>query len=371
MEKEHFPRFHVGESLLPAESPLFEKLDFDVRGLPGLYKQGADFIDERSDKFGRFSFAEALDNTYPHAWQVERAPFDHALLGKARAFGAEVREGCAVRCVDLGDDQVTVHTAEGTHHGRFLVDATGRDRLLSKQHHSFERVDGLGLAAVFGHYENLGDSARQELEETGNIIVLMLEQGWAWLIPLVGARLSVGFVSHQRGVVSKEWFEEQVAASPLLMRLTEGASRSDLSLTGDYSYRNTRPLGTRFCCIGDAGGFLDPVFSSGIALAMAAADKLAELLGPALHAGTEGSPALLAPLETHMDHAYTVFDAVLRSFYHTRLVDNLFFYDDPDPRLRAGLISILAGDVWRDDNPFQQMLLRRNAKRFARTRTQP
>ena len=135
-------------------------------------------------------------------------------------------------------------------------------------------------------------------------------------------------------------------------------------MAGDYSYKNTAPHGPRWACVGDAGGFLDPVFSSGVTLAMAGAEKLAELLSPALTAKRESAPSLMAPMKAHMDHAYAVFNAVLRSFYHTKLVDNLFFYGDPDLKLRAGLISILAGDVWRDDNDFQKMILRRSEKRY-------
>jgi len=358
LEREHFPRFHIGESLIPSELPILEKLGLDPRAVGAVHKQGADFLDEDNGEFARFPFAEGMDGTRGHAWQVERASFDHLLLKIARQKGADCREGVKVDSVEAQDDGVVVHAGEQTFRARYFVDATGRDRLMCKQERSYERIDGFGLAAIWARYEGLRPEAVAELQETGNVTVLMVPKGWGWAIPLPGGRLGVGFVSAEKGVVSKEWFEERHAASPFLQRITEGATRAPFGRAGDYSYKNTNPHGPRWGCIGDAAGFLDPVFSSGVALAMAGAERLVELVSPALREETEADPELLAPLEAHMDKAYEIFGAVIRSFYHTNMVDNLFFYDDPDPKLRAGLISVLAGDLWRDDNPFVKLLLR-------------
>jgi flavin-dependent dehydrogenase len=371
LERAVFPRFHVGESLLPSELPIFEKLGFDVSEIPSLHKHGADFLDERTGKCGRFAFAQGLEGTPSYSFQVERAVFDEALLKRSMELGAEIRQGTRVLDVDVGADFVTVRTEDGEHRARFLVDATGRDRLLSKQHATYERVEDLGLAAVWGHFEGILPSERVELEKTGNIIILMIDGGWGWVIPLVGGRISTGFVSAEKGVVSHDWFEENFAGSPFLQKITQGATRTPLKMAGDFSYKNTAPHGPRWACVGDANGFLDPVFSSGVALAMAGADKLVELLSPALTENREDDTALMVPMQAHMEDAYAVFKAVVQSFYHTNLVDNLFFYDDPDVNLRAGLISILAGDVWRDDNDFQKMILRRNAKRYRRKAQAP
>ncbi|MBO6938880.1 MAG: tryptophan 7-halogenase [Deltaproteobacteria bacterium] len=358
LERDHFPRFHIGESLLPAELPLFEKLGFDPKAVGAVYKQGADFIDEEKGQFARFPFAEGMEGTRGHAWQVERASFDHQLMHIARAKGADCREGVKVDSVEADDDGVTVHAGDATFRARFFIDATGRDRLMCKQERSYERIDGFGLAAIWARFENLSPEAIAEVTETGNVTVIMVPKGWGWAIPLPGGKLGTGFVSAEKGVVSEEWFEERYAASPFLQRVTKGATRAPFGKAGDYSYKNARPHGARWGCIGDAAGFLDPVFSSGVALAMGGAEKCVSLLSPALRDGREADPELLEPLQAHMAKAYTIFSAVIRSFYHTNMVDNLFFYDDPDPALRAGLISVLAGDLWRDDNPFVKLLLR-------------
>jgi len=365
LERERFPRFHIGESLLPAELPIFDKLGFDAEALPAVFKEGADFLDEETGDFARFPFAEGMEGTREHAWQVERAPFDQQLMQIARSKGADCREGVKVDSVETNADGVVARAGDQTFRARFFIDATGRDRLMCKRERSYERIDGFGLAAIWTRYDGLSPEAVAEVTETGNITVLMVPKGWGWVIPLAGGKLSVGFVSAEPGVVTEDWYRERFAASPLLQRLTKGASEGPLERAGDYSYKNTRPHGERWGCIGDAAGFLDPVFSSGVALAMASADQLVGILSPALEAGTENDPELLAPLEAHMAQAYEIFGAVIHSFYHTNMVKNLFFYDDPDPGLRAGLITVLAGDLWRDDNPFVKLILR-SARRSSR-----
>ncbi len=371
IEKETFPRFHIGESLIPAELPILERLGVSVDGIPAVFKRGADFIDERTGDFARYNFEDGLPGTPAHAYQVERAGFDARLLGRAIELGAE-RVKARAKEVRFTEDHVEVETDSGVHRARFLIDATGRDKLLARQLKSHERIDGFGLAAVWRHYEDLSDEAVRELETSGNIIVVMLAQkGWAWVIPLSGQRLSVGFVSAEPGVTTDAWYDAQFAASPLLQRLTKGAREYEAAVAGDYSYKNTRAHGARYACIGDASCFLDPVFSSGVALAMTSAQRLADLLAPALADHREAEPALMAPLASHMQRAYDVFSAMIWSFYHTKMVHNMFFYDDPDLEIRAGLISVLAGDVWREDNKFQKMILnssRRRQKRKVRAR---
>src|SRR5262249_38986452 len=110
--------------------------------------------------------------------------------------------------------------------------------------------------------------------------------------------------------------------------------------------------------------FLDPVFSSGVSLAMLAGERTADLLGPALRDGREADPELTAPVAAEMRTAYVSFASLIGSFYKTRIVENVFFARNPDPTLRSGLISLLAGDVWRDDNRFQKMLVESPKRRI-------
>jgi flavin-dependent dehydrogenase len=177
-----------------------------------------------------------------------------------------------------------------------------------------------------------------------------------WLIPLAGARLSVGIVS-RNAVSSPETLDAAIAASPLTQRLIAGAVGTEPRIIRNFSYRNRRSYGRRWGCAGDASCFLDPVFSSGVSLAMLGAESVATRVSAALRAGNEDDPDLLAAHAARMEIGYRTFSAVIYRFYHAELVQRLFFQRTEGEPLRPGITSVLGGDFWRDDNPFQKMLL--------------
>ena len=357
LEKEIFPRFHIGESLLPIDLPIFERLGVKLDYASFIRKDGAEFIDERSGATATFVFAEALDGTPQSAYQVERSRFDHVLLQQAEARGARVRHGVRVETMTVEDDAVRVDSKDGgVHRARFLIDATGQDALLARAHRTVQPLKGFGCVAVFRHYDGLAPAISDELLATGNIKILMVPDGWMWLIPLAGARLSVGIVS-RNAVSSPETLDAAIAASPITQRLIAGAVGTEPRIIRNFSYRNRRAYGRRWGCAGDASCFLDPVFSSGVSLAMLSAESVAERVSAALRAGTEDDPDLLAAHAARMEVGYRTFSAVIYRFYHAELVQRLFFQDTEGEPLRPGITSVLGGDFWRDDNPFQQMLL--------------
>jgi flavin-dependent dehydrogenase len=358
LDKEDFPRFHIGESLLPCDLPIFARLGMDMDQGPFLHKQGAEFIDEARGDFAFYDFADALPGGPTHAYQVERAAFDHALLRLAERAGARVELRARVRDVAFGPDAATVTTEAGrTLRARFVVDASGQDALLGRRDRTLEPLRGLGRGAVFCHFSGVEQSTWNALTQLGNIKVLVRDDGWAWMIPLTGQRVSVGFVSHVRAL-EPATLDEVLAASAVLQQITRGAERSQVRLARNFSYRNRASAGARYACVGDAACFLDPVFSSGVSLAMLGAERMADVLAAVLERGDEADPAALAALDEHMKAAYRSVGALVYSFYNTGLVRNIFFSPRQDPELRAGLISILAGDVWREGNRFQSMLMR-------------
>jgi flavin-dependent dehydrogenase len=296
---------------------------------------------------------------------VERAKFDAELLAGAVREGAKLEVGVRARFIEPDADGVTVTTDRGAFRARFVIDATGQDALLGHREKSVRRIEEFGLAAMFRHFEGLSDEAWNELAVLGqgNIRVLMVEHGWVWVIPLAGKRLSVGVVTRKKGF-SLELFDETYRASPMLRRLTQGSDASPLRSIRNFSYRNRKPRGPRWACLGDAALFLDPVFSSGVSLAMLGGERLADTLAPALREQREADPELAASASEHMGVAYTAFGTLVGAFYQTKLVHHLFFAEAPDPEMRRGLISMLAGDVWRDDNLFQRRLLASKRRRF-------
>jgi flavin-dependent dehydrogenase len=236
------------------------------------------------------------------------------------------------------------------------VDATGQDAFFARRDRTTVTIESFGKAAVFTHYEGITAEAAELIGADGNIKVLLRERGWGWLIPLSGSRLSVGAVTRDGGV-KLDLIEEAIRTSPLTQKLTAGARRLETRVIRNFSYKAERPSGARYSCVGDAACFLDPVFSSGVTLALLGAEAITEQLVPALKEEREADPDLMTPVWKRMERAYESMSSLIYAFYHTGLLRGLFFAKRPDPELRAGLISLLALDVWRDDNRFQSLLM--------------
>lgn len=356
LEKDEFPRFHIGESLLPAACRIQATLG--VKPDPTLFnfKRGAEFIAEASGRSMAFDFQEALAGPPRHAYQVERAQFDTVLRDRALALGAVIRHGVRVHSVEFAPDQVRVQSSHGVERARFLVDATGQDRLLATQQRTVEPFRHFGKAASFMHFEGLSAQTLSEFEPHNDIRVMIIEDGWAWVIPLTHGRVSIGVVSRNKGL-SKTAVRDYVASSKMISRWVEGAHATEPRMIGNFSYRNTRSAGARYACIGDAACFIDPVFSSGVSLAMIGAENLAGQLMPALREGREGGPDLTLPGKPDVERAYDTFAALVYRWYNTRFVDNFILGAPSRGELRPGVTSVLAGDVLRSDNPFADMLL--------------
>jgi flavin-dependent dehydrogenase len=357
LEKDDFPRFHIGESLLPCDLPIFARLGMDMGDGPFLRKQGAEFIAESTGDAVFYDFADALPGGPMYAYQVERAAFDHKLLQLAEQAGARVELRCRVRDAAIDETGVTLETDRGSVRARFLIDASGQDAFLGRRGRTIEPLRGLGRGATFCHFSDIAEETWNELARLGNIKVLVREDGWAWMIPLTGRRVSAGFVSHVRALETTT-LDQILAESPVLQRITAGATRGETRLARNFSYTNRATAGYRYACTGDSACFIDPVFSSGVSLAMMGAERLADALSSALREQREGDVTAVAEVGDAMRDAYRSVGALVHSFYNTAIVQNIFFAKSPDLEMRAGLISILAGDVWRNDNRFQSMLLR-------------
>ncbi len=356
LEKDAFPRFHIGESLLPAALPILRDLGVDLAEGCHQFKAGARFMDEPSGQAATYLFRDGLPGGHPdHAYQVDREVFDQELLNLARAAGVDVREGVRVQDVSVDASGVRLDTQHGDLQARFLVDASGQSAFLARRNQTLRPIRTFGRGAAFVHYKGLSSAAWDEIQPRGNTEILRVGSGWAWAIPLSDRRLSVGVVAREGAMRTDQVFDF-VASSPLLRRWTEGAEAGPPHLVGDYSFRNDSPYGTRFVCVGDSACFLDPVFSAGVTLGLAGAQSLASILGPALDAGEEGREDLMGPLSDHMQRAYRPFYALIYRFYNTAILDNLLFAEAPEPTYRAGLITMLSGDVWRSDNSFQDMV---------------
>ena len=293
LEKERFPRFHVGESLLPLNLPLFERLGVadDVRRI-GVYKPGAELISDAHQAAATFRFCDNRYLRVGHSYQVRRSDFDKLLLDNSRRLGAQVLEGTRVTDVALGAGHRSCVTATGPDGAptqwlaRFLVDASGRDTLLAGRL-GLKRIDKRNnTAAVFGHFRNV---PRRPGDKAGMITIYLFEHGWFWLIPLPDEVMSVGLVGTQAFFKTRQadidsFFARAVASCPsLAVHMANAEPIGALAACADYSYDARHYVGEGHILVGDAAAFIDPLFSSGVMMAMSSAEFGAAVVDACLH----------------------------------------------------------------------------------------
>jgi len=358
LERETFPRFHIGESLLTASIPRIAALGLDLSKAPyALRKPGALFLHEPSGEHLRIDFAHALPGTFPHAYQVERQHFDEALAQCAARLGADVRFACAVKGWNEDVDGVEVSGDWGRVRARYMIDATGQDAILGRRRRTMEPLDRFGRAASFSTFGGVKSELARRHVGAGDIAIILVDGGWVWLIPLPGERVSVGVVevAPAPGVSAEQVLLERIAGSPYFTEFLAGAERiAPVRRIANYSYYNREPCTARCGTVGDASAFLDPIFSSGVTVAIATAELLAAEIAAALRAGRA---LALEEYKRTCTKAYTTFDRLIERFYRPQWVRDVFFASERDDRLVREFTSILAGDVWRDDNGIQRMLL--------------
>ena len=280
-ERETFPRFHVGESLLPANMPVLERLGVldAVKARGFLVKYGAYFHDQDMDLGYQFFFREG--KPWPsYTYEVQRGEFDKILLDHAAAQpNVTLLQPTTVERVAFDDAGVTatVSDADGTREirARFLVDASGRDAFIATRHGRRRPIEGLGKVALFAHFRG---GRRWPGKEAGNIRIFSFQPGWFWYIPFHNGTSSVGCVLHARTVRGREGDLEQLYESLIaqcrgLVEALDGAPRiTPVHSAANFSYQTEPAVGDRFVCVGDAIAFLDPIFSSGVYLATQSAE---------------------------------------------------------------------------------------------------
>jgi flavin-dependent dehydrogenase len=377
LEKLRFPRFHLGESLLPQSLPVLEAIGvLDEVEATFIRKYGARFHDDALGRKDRFSFDGAWKNDRDHSFEVPRELFDKVLLDHAQRLGAEVREEWSVTgAVREGERVVGVlaKAPDGTDarfDAKYVVDASGRDALFAHATRGTEKILDLDQTAIFSHYEGV---PRPEGKLAGDIDIVifrpspMARPNWFWIIPFKDGRTSVG------AVVSKTWMKEHraqldaaaIAASgdelTALFDMAVKESRSATELLGsatrlwpraqaaaDFSYRVRDLVGEGWVAVGDAAGFIDPLFSTGAHIALcggkAAADTLLELLAPG---GAADEAAKLKAWETMIRTGAETFILAVQAFYAGPLMEAIFA-ENKHNALRRSITSLLAGDVFND-----------------------
>jgi flavin-dependent dehydrogenase len=290
-EREKFPRFHIGESLLPFSMQTFDRLGvrekLDATFMP---KYGGEITAACGTKGAKFYFKDGFRSQRDRAYQVTRSEFDKLLLDHSRENGAEVREETEVTKLEFANDRVkiSIEASDGTKSkidARYLLDCSGRQTILGTMFNLKQTYDHLQKFSVFAHYE--GVDRYPGLDGTLIRMVRGLDR-WFWTIPLTETRTSVGVVmdtaAFRKEKLSPEVaLEKLIAEQPLMVERMKNATRvTPVYSASDFSYRNTRLDGDRWLLAGDAAGFIDPVFSSGVFLAIMSAERAADTLEAAL-----------------------------------------------------------------------------------------
>jgi flavin-dependent dehydrogenase len=301
-EREKFPRFHIGESLLPFSVQTFDRLGvrekLDRAFLP---KFGGEIMAACGTKGVKFYFKDGFRSQRDRAYQVTRSEFDELLLDHSRENGAEIREETEVERIEFTDEHVDLYwrdarrrvpkitghdsasssTNVGRSRARYLLDCSGRQTILGSLFNLKKTYDHLQKFSVFAHYENIG-----RLPGRDATLIRMVRglDRWFWMIPLTETRTSIGVVMDTTTFRATKLppeiaLEKFVTEQPLMAERMKNAIRvSPVYSTGDFSYRNIRLFGDRWLLAGDAAGFIDPVFSSGVFLAIMSAEKAADTL---------------------------------------------------------------------------------------------
>lgn len=357
LEQDHHPRFHIGESLLPMNLPILERLGvLDAVRQIGVIKYAAEFtVGQAEHRCQPFYFSNAVDQSHPYAFQVRRSEFDAILFRKCVANGVDAREGARVRDVTFRPGQT--HLVEAvdeagqpqTFETRFVVDASGRDTVLSRKLGLKRKNDAHQSAAIFGHFENV---VRRPGRDEGNISISWFEHGWIWMIPLQGGVMSVGAVCWPAYLKTRKTSPDEFLwqtiklCPPVWARMKEAKLVDKARATGNYSYKSTRMYGDGYLLVGDAFAFIDPVFSTGVMLAMTGGIFGADAVDAYLR-DPQASKKLFESYDRRIRRGIRTVSWFIYRFTSPAMQE-LFMAPRGVFRIQQAIISVLAGDLFRN-----------------------
>jgi len=357
IDKDRHPRFHIGESLLPYNLPIFDRLGVtDELMAMGVTKRGADFTVPGSNRYQLFQFALDTGSERRFAYQVRRAEFDHMLLRNAERKQVRVLQGTRARDVDFEADGRVRVTAEDdagnalAWRARFLVDASGRDTWLGNRLQTKERNPKHNHAALYTHFSGV---TRRPGDEAGNISIYWIDEGWIWMIPLPDGSMSIGAVCRPKYLQSRaaSGLDPSAFLFATLRRSADVAARIEGAsmlmpavATGNYSYGSKRMYGDNYVMIGDAYAFVDPMFSSGVFMAMDHAEQSVGAIDRIL-AGKATARQAFPAVARRMQRGINRFSWFIYRFT-SPAIQFMFTHPADAFGMRRAVFRLLAGDVF-------------------------
>jgi flavin-dependent dehydrogenase len=354
LERDKFPRFHIGESLLPFSMRAFTRLGLHEKFARAgfMEKFGGEMFGACGGDGVKFYFEDGFRSQTDRSYQVTRADFDKLLLDHAVESGAEVREETSVDKIDFSDDAVTMAISRKANGGseqiraRYVIDASGRNSILSAKFKLKKNYEHLQKVSVFAHYD--GMSRAEGRDGTLTRMVRAIDR-WFWVIPLSATRTSVGVVLDgdvfkKSGLSPEDFLQQAIEEQPLLMQTMRDAERvTPVRTAADFSYRSTRLTGDRWMLAGDAAGFIDPVFSSGVFLAVLGAEQAADVLHEVLDRPAKRKK-LFARYERTINNAMDVYLRFVDAWYSKEFIE-VFLHPQDIFQIPPAVNAVLGGNV--------------------------
>src|SRR5438309_3173423 len=351
-EREKFPRFHIGESLLPFSMKAFSRLELHEKFLRAgfLKKFGGEIFGACSERGTKFYFKDGFGSQTDHAYQVTRADFDKMLLDHAAECGAEVHEETSVDRVEFSKDDIELGVkSNGTSNSiraRYLIDASGRTSVLGRQFKIKKTYDHLQKLSIFAHYDGVWRA--EGIDGTLTVLIRAIDR-WFWLIPLTAERTSVGVVLdsetfRKSKLKTEDFLEEALAGQPIIAKRMANARRvSQVYVEADFSYRSAQLHGDRWLLAGDAAGFIDPIFSSGVFLAVFSGELCADVLNEVLDHPRKAR-RLFAGYERAVNRAMDIYLRFVKAWYTKEFIE-VFLAPRNILGLAPAVNAVLGGNV--------------------------
>jgi len=346
LEKDKFPRFKIGESLLPGSLRTFERMGVKekIDRADVIVKHGGKIISACGTRSNRFLFCDAFRCRYPTAYQVERSMFDQLLLDHAANTGCQVWQGTQVTDAAFDQDGVTVRTIDRTIRARFLIDCSGRNSLVGSHFKLRQNYPHLRKFSLFAHFEGVDREAGID----GTLTQMIRgKDRWIWIIPITSKKTSIGVVLDAQ-TFRRMKLEPEAAFNQILQenpkvreKMSQARRITDVHATGDFSFRNQRFVGEHWVLAGDAAGFIDPVWSSGVFIAVLSGEKAADMLDRVLRQ-PDRRAAEFARYERQVGRVMDLYLKFVTSWY-TQEFAEVFFHPQQYFKLVPAVNTVLAG----------------------------
>lgn len=355
LERSAFPRFHIGESFLPRNTPLIKELGLApaLGRIPQVAKHGVEFAMGDGASSRSFRFDEGIPVGATVAFNIERAPFDAMVLQGAKDAGAEVIEGpgATVKTIaELTDGFVRVEAAGGVYTGRYLIDASGQGTVVGRRLGTRRVLPQLRKVAYFGHFHAVD---RRDGDEGGYPTMVMCAEAWFWMIPIDESRTSMGMVMDAeaakevgaRGVPATQMLAWAFPRCPFIRDRTKRAVYPAANgVTADFSYRCDPYAGPGYFLVGDAATFVDPIFSTGVCLGMMGGRLAGESIAAIIQGGADPG-RLRREYIRYVKGSSSVFFRLVYGYYRHSFRELILSGTGPLD-IPAAVISALGGHVF-------------------------